>query len=377
MMVLGVRRIYLSMCINAGRCLILLLIFLAMFSSRSIAQDPQFSQFSATPLAINPAYTGNSTKWRAGSVYRSQWPGLDHSFETRSVYIDHYSDLIRTGIGLVFTDYRESLLSFKSTEVGVSLAHALKLTDLKFLGRTRRESIPLYMRIGAQYTWVNRTANFNDLIFGDQIDLVNGSFTSPSGEVFDAGLQTSFPSIAAGVLFYVDDAWIGVSVNHLNQPNQGVIDQVDILSARLTIHGGFQIKTGAFRTIGRGNRRRTAYETIITILSNYRNQGKSEQMDLGFQVFRGPVLFGMSYRGIPIRSVDDILNNDALIGMVGLKMQLNDEINWILAYSHDRTVSALGGATGGAHEITLTFRWGKTRSKNYVPPCKGDLNWAY
>ncbi len=345
------------------------------------AQDPQFSQFYAAPLYINPAYTGNSDKWRAGTTYRSQWPSLDHSFETRSFYIDHFSSLISSGIGLIFNNYQESLLNFQSNEIGVSVSHALKLGDLQFIRNSRTKNDALYMRLGAQYTRVSRTANFNDLIFGDQIDLVNGEFISASGEVFDADLNVIFPSISAGVLFYIENVWLGMAVNHLNEPNQAISGQPDPLKPRLTIHGGFQLEMGAFRALTknrRGSRVRTMYETTLTVLTNYRNQGKSEQLDLGFQVFHGPVLWGLSYRGIPIRSVDGLLNNDALIGMFGVGLTLTDSSNLTLAYSHDRTVSGLSGATGGSHEITLTLRWGEQRARNYIPPCKGgDLNWKY
>ena len=41
------------------------------------AQDPQFSQFYAAPLYLNPGFAGTTPYIRAGANFRSQWPSLD------------------------------------------------------------------------------------------------------------------------------------------------------------------------------------------------------------------------------------------------------------------------------------------------------------
>ena len=65
----------------------LLFVFLAalgLFLEEVKAQDPQFSQFYAAPLYINPAFTGASEYTRIGANYRNQWPGISGSFVTTS-----------------------------------------------------------------------------------------------------------------------------------------------------------------------------------------------------------------------------------------------------------------------------------------------------
>jgi type IX secretion system PorP/SprF family membrane protein len=65
------------------------------------AQDPQFSQFYAAPLYLNPAFTGSTNQTRVGINYRNQWPSIDANFTTMSAYADHYMEDINSGVGII------------------------------------------------------------------------------------------------------------------------------------------------------------------------------------------------------------------------------------------------------------------------------------
>ncbi len=60
------------------RRLIILLtaIITVLFTQTGQAQDPEFSQFYANPLYLNPALAGANICPRAILNYRNQWPGL-------------------------------------------------------------------------------------------------------------------------------------------------------------------------------------------------------------------------------------------------------------------------------------------------------------
>ena len=45
-------------------------------SSEAQAQDPQFTQFYANPLYLNPAFAGTARCPRLVMAYRNQWPSL-------------------------------------------------------------------------------------------------------------------------------------------------------------------------------------------------------------------------------------------------------------------------------------------------------------
>ena len=55
----------------------------------STAQDPNFSQFFASPLTLNPALTGKfDGVYRVAGNYRDQWPTINNAFVTKTVSFD-------------------------------------------------------------------------------------------------------------------------------------------------------------------------------------------------------------------------------------------------------------------------------------------------
>ncbi len=66
------------------------------------AQDPQFSQFYANPLYLNPAFAGGALAPRVMMNYRNQWPGLAANYVTTSFAVDHYFANANSIIALPF-----------------------------------------------------------------------------------------------------------------------------------------------------------------------------------------------------------------------------------------------------------------------------------
>lgn len=67
------------------------IIFFALLFCKTvaIAQDPNFSQFIASPLSINPALTSDGeSNWRAMSNIRTQSVGIGSTYITQSLSID-------------------------------------------------------------------------------------------------------------------------------------------------------------------------------------------------------------------------------------------------------------------------------------------------
>ena len=85
---------------------------------------------------------------------------------------------------------------------------------------------------------------------------------------------------------------------------------------------------------------------------NYRLQGEFMQFDAGAYLNYSSFNVGVWYRGIPIRSVNGINNNDAIVFSVGVSTRgLN------IGYSFDYTLSALGIKSGGAHELSVSYQF--------------------
>ena len=76
------------------------------------AQDPNFSQFFASPLTLNPALTGKfDGSFRVAGNYRNQWPTINTAFRTATASFDiailqnklPYNDQFGVGV-MGFTD---------------------------------------------------------------------------------------------------------------------------------------------------------------------------------------------------------------------------------------------------------------------------------
>lgn len=333
--------------------LMLLAFLISLVAHSAKAQDPQFSQFYASPIYLNPALTGSTDRARFGVNYRNQWPSLTHSFTTISAYLDFFSKAMESGFGVIVNQHEESFLKYKATEIGGVYSYKMRVSD------------EVIMRTGIQLSYFQKNVNFEDLVFGNQIDIDNGVVIGPSGEIFDRGLSVNYLSASAGGLIYTNEFWLGAAVHHINEPDQSFTGEDSKLSRKYSIHSGYKIK------LTDGRRLRTVkyqfQERSVTLALNYKKQGGFNQLDAGLQFYFQPLVIGGWYRGIPIQSVNKVIKNESVIALVGL--ELNQDLSF--GYSYDFTVSRLAGSTGGAHEFSLTLSFGKivkrTRRDTILP----------
>src|SRR5690606_10977157 len=110
----------------------------------AVAQDPQFSQFYAAPLYLNPAFAGSTNQARAGINYRNQWPAIDANFTTMSFFADYFIEDKSSGVGLLVTRDREGLAGLRSMSLALQYSYELQLTD--FLGFRPGVQLALYNR---------------------------------------------------------------------------------------------------------------------------------------------------------------------------------------------------------------------------------------
>src|SRR6476620_7664188 len=92
------------------------------------AQDPQFSQFYAAPLYLNPAFAGSTQQGRVGMNYRNQWPAIDANFTTVSAYADFYIEDKNSGVGALLTRDYVGSVGLQSISFAVQYAYQVQLT---------------------------------------------------------------------------------------------------------------------------------------------------------------------------------------------------------------------------------------------------------
>jgi len=323
---------------------VLLTICLLMPGGAANAQDPQFSQFYAAPLYLNPALAGSTNQARVGINYRNQWPAIDANFTTMSFFADYFIEDKNSGVGLLVTRDREGLAGLRSMSLALQYSYELQLTD--YLG----------FRPGVQLAMYNRDVNFDRLTFGDQFDPSTGEFIDqPSAESFSTNFSKTFFDVSFGGVFFTKAAWLGVAANHLNKPNQSIIDERSLLPVKLSFHGGFKfyMKPGV---MGSGVYARNAERSIAPAVQ-YRHQGHFDQMDLGLYFTFEPLVLGTWYRGVPFKNIEGGgVNNESIVLLLGFtQLGAKDAIN--IGYSFDYTISKLGPGSGGAHEFSLVYTW--------------------
>ncbi len=314
----------------------------ACLPDRSVGQDIQFSQYYAAPLYLNPALAGINQAARAGVNYRNQWPSIDASFETFSAYADVNFDEKNSSVGLLLMSDQAGIAGLNASEIALQYAYQVNV-NYKWT-----------FRPAMQVSYATRSIDYSKIVFGDQLDN-NGLTGNPSGELFNSD-RASYFDIGLGGIVFSERIWLGVSMHHIREPNISINGGDDPLPRKFSVHGGYRIP---LMTAYRKGETASGYERSITPTFNYRSQGDFKQLDVGLYVTRAPLIFGLWYRGIPIVSNEfGGTNSEAIIGMIGVVQK-----SFTLGYSFDYTLSNLGIASGGAHEISLTytFKWGDPR----------------
>jgi type IX secretion system PorP/SprF family membrane protein len=314
------------------------------------AQDPQFSQYYAAPLYLNPAFAGATHESRAMFNNRYQWVNLPKPFITYAASIDHNFEKFRSGVGLMAMLDKAGAGALKSASINGMYSFRVNLSS------------KLVFRPGIQFGYVSRSIDYYNLTFGSQIDGVPGIPYNVAGK----SSSINYFDFGAGFLFYNNKFWMGMASSHINQPDQSLNTGGNKLPIKTTVHGGikFFLKEGVHKKKYGEQKERSISPTFV-----YKHQENFDQLDLGLYVCYEPVVTGLWYRGIPFKRYNqENFNHDAVVVMVGVRTD-----RWGLGYSYDLTISSLTATkTAGAHEFSLSYVF-KTRKiirrKDMVIPC--------
>jgi len=303
--------------------ILLPIILFTVFLLELKAQDPQFTQFYANPLYLNPAFAGTARCPRICMNYRNQWPMLPGRYETYSFSGDLHMDALAGGLGVLVTTDDQAHGILKTTNASLIYSYQAVIN---------RE---FSLKFGLQATYMQKSLDVNALNFGDMIDARRG-FVWNTNEAIPSPRKTG-ADFSAGVLGYSKQYFFGFAAHHINQPDEGLLGSSK-LPAKFTAHGGVIIP------LEKGN------ESYISPNILFQAQAKSQQLNLGLYYVKGPFVAGLWYR-----------NGDAVIVLVGVQ-----NANFKAGYSYDVTVSELAGSTAGAHEISVQLQFEcKAKRKKY------------
>lgn len=326
----------------AGRIILFVLLISSLGSQ---AQDPEFTQFYASPLYLNPAFAGSARCPRVAVNYRNQWPALSKTYITYAASYDQHIDALSGGLGLVIMNDKAGEGTVSTTNIGAIYSYQLNLS--------RTFSI----KAGLQATYVQKKVDWDKLTFGDMIDPRYG-FVYQTQEVRPNETK-SFADFAAGILLFSSKIYGGVAVHHLTQPDEAFIVQGGSqLPMKITGHVGAMLPVG-----GSSNYRYKQDRDEGTFISPnilYVQQGAFNQINLGIYVLHSPIVGGLWYRG-SFNAYDAFVSSDAFIALIGIQRGI-----FKFGYSYDITISKLSNATAGSHELSLGLQFGcKPKKKRF------------
>ncbi|MGK7392705.1 MAG: PorP/SprF family type IX secretion system membrane protein [Candidatus Cyclobacteriaceae bacterium M2_1C_046] len=336
---------------------ILIVIALMGASMKASGQDPQFSQYYAAPLYLNPGFTGTTEQQRVIINHRVQWPSLPQAFSTYSASYEFYDNNLNSGFGFLATTDAMGSAGWRTTFVGLSYSFKARL------GNNWVFSPGLNFSYGVNGLDRTRLVMRDGLIHGDGV--------SYDPELNRLG-NSSFMDFSAGAVLYNKEWWFGVAGHHMNRPNISVIGDESELPMKVTVHGGVRVP------MYNGPKKFTDVH-YLTPSFIYRTQGNSfHQLDAGLRYHIDPIAIGLWYRGIPVFGDNEedgmrIIQRDALAFIASLTYE-----GFQFGYSFDFSVSAEQTATGGAHEISLSYEFARKSKKrlkkrDMLIPCPSFL----
>ncbi len=325
-----------------------LLILAAFISTCAIAQDPHFSQFFASPLTLNPAFTGKfDGQWRLAVNHRDQWPSIPKAYVTTSGSFDFgimkdklpAGDVFGIGISGLSDASANDQLKLNYGSISMSYHKALDEDGYNTIGA------------GFQGTYSSLTLDEGKLTFEDM--LRQNGFTGARTDFLTNGNNQNYFDVNAGLLFSgssngANNYYAGVSVYHVNRPKVGFKEQNYLLANRITLHGGGSVPIADALTLN---------ASFI-----YQSQNKASETTLG-----GALAYNLNadYANPSSIFIGSWLRlNDALIPYVGL------EVNGLrIGASYDVNISSLKTATAsrGGSEFSLIYIKRKSESKGI--PC--------
>ncbi len=294
-------------------------------------QDPEFSQFFANPLYLNPAFAGTSEQPRMALNYRNQWPRQQAAFVTYALSYDQLWKKTNTGLGLQVMRDQEFNNIINRHSVSFSYAYHLQL------------GFESFMTLGLQGDLVLKQFNAGSLIFPSGIDQLTGTVYEwiPAG---NADERRFYPDFGVGAVGQHGEFFWGAAVHHLTQPDESILegDQEGKVPAKITVHAGARMHRLHYGLLSR----------VFTLSPNilYQQQGTFKQLNLGLYMIEKSFLFGAWFRN----NID--VRPDALIAMAGIA---HNRLK--VGYSFDLPLSRMAQFSYGSHEISLTLLLGPPR----------------
>ena len=316
---------------------------ISLSSLTGYGQDPEFSQFYANPLYLNPAYAGSNVCPRVILNYRNQWPAFSKAYVNYNASYDQYVSKLHGGVGLLVNADNAGNGVLKTNTISLMYSYRLQA------GKN------LYLGMAVQASYQQRSLGWDKLQFGDQIDDQLG-FINPTTEQPPEKTSLGYADFAAGIVMdYRGKLYGGIAVHHLTEPDIAFYATNETkLPMKITADLGYNISFDG----GGGDFSDEASDFYMVVAGIYQKQGKWSQVNGGVYIVRIPLVLGTWFR-------HNFERPDAVIFLVGLTFN-----NIKIGYSYDYSLSNLQGQSGGAHEISFAYQFNCMEKKRKIKAIK-------
>lgn len=210
---------------------IILLIF--SFPLAGKAQDVHFTQYSFAPSLLSPALSSAlKSEFQGGAIYRNQWAAVPVKYTSFLGYFD--KKMLESVAGNQIT-YGVRFQFDQAGDAGLSLM------QVQFNGAVARPiSRRLTLSLGGSVGYNSRQFSPEKLTFGNQF-FDKYIPNTPTGETFNE-TSVSYMDMAIGLdaqfhSKYMEQANVGLSMSHLNQPKVNFLGEAITLAPAIQIYG--------------------------------------------------------------------------------------------------------------------------------------------
>jgi type IX secretion system PorP/SprF family membrane protein len=285
----------------------ILLLFLSFIVKTIAQQEAQYTQYMYNLNIINPAYAGSKEGTLSiGLMGRSQWMNIPGSPQSATFSIHKP---LNNGLGIGLSLLADKLGPVNEQFVYADVSYALPVGYYSYLAFGLKGGMSLF------------DAKLSDL----QTYL-------PDDESFAEDIHQFKPNIGAGLFYYSDNHYIGISVPNILQSEYMAKEGSFYTSVSRTNHlfltGGYVFELN--------DRLKFKPSTMIKM-----TQGAPLSVDLSANfLLQEKFEFGASYRW-----------NDSVSALFNIKLFKDFRIG----YAYDYTLTDIGKHTSGTHEVFLLF----------------------
>ena len=333
------------------------LFFFLLLVSIAHGQDPSFSQFHASRIYLNPAFTGLEQGISLAGVYRMQWKNVDYGFKTYQATVEIQEPFIRSGFGLSLFQDVEGLPELTTTSVGVSYAYTLPMDGHN-------------VHIGMQALWFQKSVDWSKIVFSDQLDPVFGNIY-PTNAVMGAE-RVNYADFNVGALWRFDASFkigkkkfkntrnsLGVSLNHApyvfknTNGNESFQNLNTRTAPRLTMHAGSIIP---MIIIGKGKQQISFSPNVKYDIQGERLLNFKENLQVityGCYMLYEGIYFGAFYQNKFL--VSQFKHTNAFILTMGAYVDSGrkQKNKLFLGFSYDANTTGVGTQAGGVYELAV------------------------